>query len=151
MTSAGSIRAAIYVRVSDPKQEENTSLSSQEDAFRAYAAEHGYMVTDQHIYRETHTGSQLWERPQLTKLRDALQRGEVDRVVVWHRDRWSRDQDDRVFLRVEAKRSGVAIEAVTGPSIDYDSDEGHLVDYIAGYAASQERKRLIVRTQEGLR
>jgi DNA invertase Pin-like site-specific DNA recombinase len=53
-------RAAIYVRVSDPKQASNYSLPTQEERCRAYAAERGYSVVQ--VYRETHTGTQLWER-----------------------------------------------------------------------------------------
>ena len=43
----GPPRCAIYVRVSDPKQErDGTSLATQEVSCRAYAHERGYVVTD---------------------------------------------------------------------------------------------------------
>ena len=67
MTQQHQSRAAIYVRVSSPgQQEDGPSLETQEAESRAYAAQHGYQVAV--LYREVHTGTELWERPQLTAL-----------------------------------------------------------------------------------
>ena len=63
-------RTAIYVRVSTTGQEEGgSSLSTQEAACRAFAAERGYLVLPAHVYSETFSGIELWDRPQLTQLR----------------------------------------------------------------------------------
>ncbi len=140
------LRAAIYTRVSDPGQEEGHGLDYQRDACLRYAAERGYHVAE--VYQEVLTGSLMDERPVLTRLRRTIARREVDRVVVWRFDRLSRDPDDRVYLRVEASKQGVAFESVTDPVAD--TDEGRLVEYIAGYAAKLERKSIILRTQAGL-
>ena len=65
------MNAAIYCRVSTTAQEEEgTSLASQEDRCRRYAAGQGYTVDEAHVYHEVHTGIELWERPQLAKLRE---------------------------------------------------------------------------------
>src|SRR5437870_754662 len=82
-------RAAIYARVSDPKQESNYSLPTQETAMRAYCAEHGYTLDEAQVYREVHTASELWSRPALTGVRAALERGEVDVLVCYDPDRFS--------------------------------------------------------------
>ncbi len=82
-------RCAIYVRVSTVGQEQDgTSLDTQEERCRAYAAERGWQVVA--VYRETHTGSELWERPQLTALRDAVRSGAVDVLLAFALDRLSR-------------------------------------------------------------
>ncbi len=70
-------RAAIYPRVSGTKQEEGYSLETQDEACRRYAAERGYDVTA--VYREVHTGIELWERPQLT----AHSRPVADTTPAW--------------------------------------------------------------------
>ncbi len=85
MDNTASVRAAIYVRVSDPKQIENTSLASQEEACRGYVREQGWHLDEQHVYREVFSGAYL-ERPQFDRLRRAIDRRGVDRVVVWHTD-----------------------------------------------------------------
>src|SRR5947199_8202286 len=85
-------RAAIYVRVSSTAQEEDgTSLETQEAACRRYAADRGYSVDDVHLFREVHTGGELWERKQLAHLRDAVRRRHVGIVLAYANDRLTRD------------------------------------------------------------
>jgi site-specific DNA recombinase len=85
-------RAALYPRVSSRGQEEEgTSLGTQEQRCREYAAARGYVVDEEHVYREVHTGTELWERPQLAKMREAVRRREVDVVVAFAIDRLSRE------------------------------------------------------------
>src|SRR5207249_1877457 len=68
--------AALYIRVSSEKQRDNYSPETQEDDCRACAARKGYAVSEAHVYRETHTATDLWERPELTRARAAIARGE---------------------------------------------------------------------------
>src|SRR5688572_7295320 len=85
-------RAAIYVRVSTSAQEEDgTSLDTQEQRCRAYALAYGYAIDEQHVYRETFSGIELWQRPKLTTLRDVVRRRDVDVVIAYAIDRLSRD------------------------------------------------------------
>src|SRR4030095_15738227 len=81
-------RAAIYMRVSSKGQEEKYSLSTQDEACRAYCAERGYEVVEAHVYREVHCGDELWERPLLDQLRAAVPRGEFDVIVSYVYDRF---------------------------------------------------------------
>ncbi len=140
------MRAAIYLRVSSASQEDNHSLPSQEESCRAYAADRGWTVVA--VYREVFSGAYL-DRPQLTRLRDAIARREVDRVLVHQSDRLGRNQDDRVFLRVEAKRYGAAYLSVLDPTDD--TEEGRLVEYVMGYGAALQRRAIIEATQRGIR
>jgi DNA invertase Pin-like site-specific DNA recombinase len=56
-------RAALYVRVSTGAQgEDGTSLETQESAGRRHAPERGYSLDERFVYREVHTGTELWER-----------------------------------------------------------------------------------------
>ncbi len=84
-------RALIYVRVSTAGQEDGTSLETQEAQCRRYAAEHGYTVDDADVYREVHTGTELWERRQLQQLRERVRRREIDVVIAYAIDRLARD------------------------------------------------------------
>ena len=103
-------RAAIYVRVSTDKQEEDgTSLDTQEARCRQYAAEHGFAVDEAHVYRETFTGTELWDRPQLTTLRRAIRERAVDAVVCYAIDRLSRDPVHLGVILSEADHAGVPV------------------------------------------
>jgi site-specific DNA recombinase len=142
------LRAAIYTRVSSAKQgEEGTSLETQEQACRAYAEARGYEVAV--VYRETHTGADLFERAQLTRLRDAIRGGDIDVVIVYALDRLSRNQAHLGFIYTESDRAGVAIELV---SEDLDATpEGQLLQAVRGYIAETERLRITERTRRGIR
>jgi DNA invertase Pin-like site-specific DNA recombinase len=75
--------AAIYTRVSTLDQVDNASLATQEAECRRYAAEHGYTVNDRYVFRETHTGAELHERPKLATLRTAARQHEVGAVICY--------------------------------------------------------------------
>lgn len=144
------MNAAIYVRVSTRTQEtEGTSLDSQLAACLDYAAARGAMVDDGDIYREVHTGTELWERPQLTRLREAIRGRVVDLVVIHASDRLSRDAIHLGMVLSEADHAGVAIEFVTEP-ID-NSPEGQLIQFVRGYAGKIEHAKIMERSQRGRR
>ena len=74
------MNAAIYVRLSTDKQEaEGHSLPTQEAACRKYAVEQGLTVAE--VSREVHTASELYERPELARCREALARGVTLRAL----------------------------------------------------------------------
>jgi site-specific DNA recombinase len=136
------------VRVSTPGQEEDgTSLATQEERCRAYAAEHGYVVDEAHVYREVYSGVQLWERPQLTRLREAVRRREVGAVVAYAIDRLARDPVHLGVILSEAEHMGATVAFVTEP-LD-TSPEGQLICYVRGYAAKVEHEKIKERTIRG--
>src|SRR4051812_11901647 len=86
-------RAAIYVRVSSPGQmQDGTSLETQEERCRRYAAEHGLAVDPRHVYRDVFSGAVLHERPQLRELRQAARAHAFDVMISYAVDRLSRNQ-----------------------------------------------------------
>ncbi len=139
-------RAVIYCRVSSDRQEDNFSLPTQEDACLRYAAEHGYAVVD--VYREVYTGSALWERPQLTALRECVRRGEADVVIAYAVDRLSRDQAHLFILVDEWERHG-ATAAFATEELD-QSPLGKVILSLKGFAAEVEREKIIERTRRGM-
>jgi len=147
---SGIKRAAIYVRVSSKGQEEDgTSLTTQEQRCREYAAERGYVVAEEHFYREVHTGTELWERPQLARMREVARGREVDIVVAFAIDRLSRDPVHMGVIISEADHAGVGVEFVTEP-LD-NSPEGQLIRFVRGYAAKVEHEKIKERTIRGRR
>ncbi|HEV2122581.1 MAG TPA: recombinase family protein [Chloroflexota bacterium] len=146
----GPKRAAIYPRVSTKGQEEDgTSLGTQEQQCREYALRQGYVVDESHVYREVHTGTELWERPQLTKLREAIRARAIDVVVVYAIDRLSRDPVHLGVILSEADHAGVEVFFVSEP-LD-DSPEGQLIRFVRGYAAKVEHEKIKERSIRGRR
>ena len=77
----GQLRAAIYLRVSDPTQVDGYSLDAQERACRDYVAARGWAVVD--IFRDEGISGRSDERPELQRL-VALARNRHHQVVVVH-------------------------------------------------------------------
>ena len=147
-TMAQPTRRRDLLPVSTTKQEEEgTSLETQRDACRAFASERGWVVAEDHVHREVYSGAELWDRPQLTLLRQAIRQKAVDVVVCYAIDRLSRDPVHLGVILSEAEHAGVPVEFVTEP-LD-DSPEGQLIRFVKGYAARVEREKARERTLRG--
>jgi site-specific DNA recombinase len=86
---------------------------------------------------------ELWERPQLTALRDAVRHDQVDVVVAYAIDRLSRDPVHLGVVLSEADHHGARIEFVSEP-LD-ESPEDQLIRFVRGYAAKVEQAKLVER------
>lgn len=141
---------AIYCRVSTGAQEaEGTSLASQEAACRAYAVKHGYVVDEAHIYREVHTGAELWERPKLSALRAAVREREVGAIVAYALDRLSREQGHLYIIDDECTRHDVALLFATE---EFEQTAiGKIIRSVKSFAAELEREKIRERTLRGKR
>jgi site-specific DNA recombinase len=141
-------RAAIYCRVSTAKQEdEGTSLESQEHACRAHAEALGYQLGP--VFREVHSGADLFGRDQMTALRETVRHREVGIVIAYALDRLARKQVHQGLIYSEAEHAGVPIEFVTERL--EDTPEGRLLLSVKSYAAEIEREKIAERTVRGKR
>jgi len=148
MTANNATTAAVYVRVSTARQEEEgTSLGSQEAACRAHCDAKGWKVSEGHVYREVYSGAELWDRPKLSAMRAASREKAVGVIVCYAIDRLSRDPVHLGVIVSEADHAGTAVEFVTEP-LD-DSPEGQLIRFVRGYAARVEREKARERTLRG--
>src|SRR5262245_58655624 len=102
--------AALYLRVSSQGQEQDgTSLDTQETAGRHRAGALSAIIHEHHVYREVYSVVQLWERPQLTQLLEAIRRHEIDVVIVYAIDRLARDPVHLGVILSEAEHAGVRV------------------------------------------
>lgn len=82
-------KVAIYCRVSTEGQEqEGTSLQTQLEACLKYCEVKGYKVN--YKFSEAWSGLSL-ERPKLAELREVVRSEQIDVIVVYSLDRFSRD------------------------------------------------------------
>lgn len=142
---------AIYTRVSTQAQagEDRNSLGTQETACRDFCAAHELPISEAHIYRETFSGAELYNRPKLNDLREAGRAGAIDALVCYAIDRLSRDPVHLGVILSEADHHGVAVHFVTEP-LDHTM-EGELIRFVRGYAAKVEREKIKERTLRGKR
>src|SRR5215218_5744911 len=124
-------RVAIYCRVSSAGQEDNSSLATQEAACRDYAAERGWKIAG--VYKEIFTGAELFDRPQLGRLRESVRAGEAEIILAHALDRVSRNQAHLGFLLSEWDHHGARLNLVTE---EFDeTPEGRLLQSVRGFVA----------------
>jgi len=138
--------AIIYARVSTSAQErEGTSLDSQLEALRSYAKKNKYSVLKS--ISESHTGSDLWDRPGINQARELIRARKAEVLVCYAIDRLSRNPAHLLILLEEAERHNARIEFVTERM--EDSPEWRLIQYVKSYAAELEREKIRERCVRG--
>jgi site-specific DNA recombinase len=138
--------AALYLRVSSKAQAEDdkTSLETQEAECRAIAAAQGIVIAEAHVYRETCTAEDYYERPVLLKVREAAASGAFGVVLVHAVDRLSRDPNHLLVALTELERAGIEVRFAI-ESLE-DTPEGRLIAYVKGFAAQMENRMRKERT-----
>ena len=104
----------------------------------------GYEVVQS--FSEAYSGLTL-DRPKLRELRELLNTGHVNVLVIYCLDRISRDPTHDVILTQELESLNVSLEAVTE---DIENSElGRLINYIKGFASKLEADKIKERTTRG--
>ena len=140
------MRAGIYARVSTVQQEDGTSLATQEERCRLAAADEGYEVVPEFVWREQWSGA-FFDRPCLDQMRLAVTSRLLDAVFVHATDRLARDPLDLLTLMREFSDAVVLLRFVEDPSDS--TPEGKLILYVRGYAAQRERANILRRSLAG--
>jgi DNA invertase Pin-like site-specific DNA recombinase len=123
-----------YARVSTQDQDTQAQIA----ALQAAGCER--------IFKEKASGGR-WERPELHRLLDQLDEGDL--VVVWKLDRLSRSLKDVLALMEQIEASGAGFRSLT-EAIDTTSPGGRMMMQIVGAFAEFERAMLKERTLNGL-
>src|SRR5207248_3327576 len=92
------MRVALYARVSTTRQAQAQGIEQQLDRLRAAAAERGWELDDQHVYRDDGYSGARIGRPGLDRLRDHAALAELDLVLVTAPDRLARNYVHQVLL-----------------------------------------------------
>ena len=141
------MKAAIYCRVSTEDQErEGTSLDSQLEACLKLTKEKNYQVEKRHIIKEVYSGLTL-DRPDLSRLRGWLSSGEIQAIIIYDGDRFSRDGYDFVTLVRDCQKANVELLCVAEP-IEH-GPIGELLSYVRGWASRREADKIKERTSRG--
>jgi site-specific DNA recombinase len=105
-------RAVIYARVATQDLNDD-KLSTQVEACRQYATQHGLTVAADHVITDPSYSGLTLNRPGLDRLRALTEAQKVDVVIVYTRDRLSRDLDHLLLLCVEWQRLGIEVYYVS--------------------------------------
>jgi DNA invertase Pin-like site-specific DNA recombinase len=139
------MKAGIYARVSTKDKGQDTE--NQLVQLRAYAAKQGWEIVE---FIDHEHGDRA-ERAAFLKLFEAAGRREIDVVLTWALDRFTREGVANTFIYI-ARLSGwgVKYESLTEPHFRTTGPAGELMIAIAAWIAQQERIRISERTKAGL-
>ena len=90
MTSTATSSAAIYARVSSPRQMKDETIGSQTAALREHASRLGLDVPKQWVFQDEGYSGATLIRPGLERLRDLVAGVGVDVVLCYSPDRLAR-------------------------------------------------------------
>ena len=141
------MRAAIYARVSTPRQARAQGIDEQLERLKAYAEQKDFGLEEENVYLdEGYSGASLG-RPGLDALRDAAAMAEFEVVLVTAPDRLARNYVHQVLLMEELQGRGCRVEFTERPMSQDPNDQ--LLLQIRGAVAEYERTLIAERMRRG--
>lgn len=141
------MRAAIYARVSTPRQARDRNTDQQVARLERYAEQKGWVLDGERVYLdEGYSGASL-NRPGLDALRDAAAMAEFEMLLVTAPDRLARKYVHQVLLLEELQGRGCRVEFAERPMSQDPNDQ--LLLQIRGAVAEYERTLIAERMRRG--
>ncbi len=141
------MRAAVYARVSTTRQAQAQTIEQQLDRLHAAAAERGWALDEQHVYRDDGYSGASLGRPGLDRLRDHAALADLDVVLITAPDRLARNYVHQVLLIDELANHGCRVEFLDRPMSSDPHDQ--LLLQIRGAVAEYERTLIAERMRRG--
>ena len=141
-SAGGRLRVALYARVSTHDQQ---TLPLQIAAMREYAVRRGWEVAAE--IKEV--GSGALQRPKREELLAAIHRRELNAILVWRLDRWSRSLPDLVITLKELAELGIGFVSLT-EAFDMTTPTGRALAGMLSVFAEFEREILRERVKAGI-
>jgi site-specific DNA recombinase len=143
------MKAAIYVRVSDARQADNTSLDAQEQFCREWCARNNVQVVK--VFVEAGASAKSANRPEFQRMFAWLEANHsgISHVVCDKWDRFSRSMDDAVTYRVQLKTWRVELVSATQPVTD--DPAGRLLQNILQSFGQFDNEQRAERSIRGMR
>ncbi len=139
----------IYVRVSDDSQVGGTSLDDQEQRCRRYCTDRGWNIV--HVYREEGVSAKSTNRPKFLQAISYATKAtnNVQAFVVYKIDRFARNTEDHVRVRVTLNNSGVRLLSVSEEISD--DPQGRLLEHMLAGIAEFDNEIRSERSKNGMR
>lgn len=139
--------AAIYARVSSVKQKEGENVQSQISALSNYADKNGYSIPNEWVFKDEGFSGSILQRPALESLRELVQEGFVDAILVYSPDRLSRKYAYQLLLEIEFQKQGVELIILNTPKAK--NPEEQLSLHFKSIFAEYERAQIVERCRRG--
>lgn len=148
---SGSVRAGLYVRISDDADGRGLGVARQEADCRRLCAQRGWVVAE--VYEDNDRSAYSGKpRPAYQRMLADMAAGRVGAVVVWDTDRLTRQMMELEQFMAVADEARVELAVVSG-TVDLGSDGGRFVARVLGARAqmeSDDKRRRLRRKHEEL-
>lgn len=144
--------AASYCRLSLASMDDTTKVDDQDAINHRTAEVRGWVIPPEHVYKDNSRSA--WKRdrkrPAWDAMLAAIERGEVQAIVVYHGDRLIRQSYDLEVLINLADQKGVKLASPTGTR-DLDNNDDRFILRIEVAQACRESDNTSRRTRNGHR
>ena len=133
------IRAGIYARISEDRDETQLGVKRQLEDTEALAEQRGWEVVEHYIDNDL----SAWKggrRPEYRRMLADIEAGHVDAVIVYHADRLHRQPRELEEFINLAEHRKIALASVTG-DMDLATADGRMKARILGAVAANESDR----------
>jgi resolvase-like protein len=140
-TVQGTVRCAVYTRISQDSEGRSLGVRRQEQDCRRLARDRGWSVAEVFTDNDLTAADPTVRRPAYERMLEGVAAGEFDAVLVYNQDRLVRQpiELERLFLTCQAE-SGYAGFGYQADKITVNLDEAALVkDAVARVLAGEER------------
>ena len=142
------VTAALYARVSTPKQEEEATIDSQIAAIERYIRNNSYELPPDYYFLDKAVSGARLDRPALDQLRHLAADRAFSVMVCYSPDRLSRSYPHQWVVMDELQRNGVRVEFVNQPELG-DNPQAQLLLGVQGLFAEYERAMIKERLRLG--
>jgi site-specific DNA recombinase len=141
------MNAAIYARKSTPQpgvEDEAKSVTQQVEDARAFAAENGWTVADEHIFIDDGiSGAEFKKRPGFMRMKGMLQpQAPFQRLIVSEQKSIGREMSETAYVIKQFDEAGVEIfESVHGRCLTPKNAIGKVLASVQGFADEDHREK----------
>jgi site-specific DNA recombinase len=144
------LRAAAYLRRSDPRKEANFSLGMQKDKISQYCIENNIVLSEEHIFFDKYTGMEWRERKGMQQTLEVAKLKLVDVVIFYRLDRMARDYIDQIVIQEQLRFYGVKVITLDPDEhADDESPSGQIVRMVYAWQANIERNHIVEKCNDG--
>jgi DNA invertase Pin-like site-specific DNA recombinase len=142
-------RAAVYLRQSEDREDDQLAISRQRDDCHQLCAQRGWEPID-YVDNDTSAVGAKRKRPAWDQMLVDIEAGTVQAMVCWDLDRLYREPIDLEYLIPLADRMRIPLATVTG-DVDLSTDNGRMIARIKGAVARAEIDRRSARQKRKMR
>jgi DNA invertase Pin-like site-specific DNA recombinase len=145
------MKAAAYIRVSGLSQVDGTSLDVQRNQIETYCLLKKMELTHTYCDAAISGGKPIEQRPEGSRLMEAVRSGEINAIVVSKLDRGFRNTVDCLNTVDVLDKLGVSLHIIDlgGSSVDSQSPAGRFMLTVLAAASEMERGQIRVRCASG--